>query len=238
MRPGSVAVVGAAESTGLGRLPDQSVIGIHADAALNALADCGLTMADIDGIATAGMRPTDLAHYLGIVPTWVDGTSVGGCSFMLHVRHAAAAIDDGLCTTVLITHGESGRSGVGAEPFGSSPASLAGQFEAPYGPMGPTTLFTVPWLRYAHTYGVGNEALAEVAVVQREWASRNPRATLREPTTVDEVMNDRVIAWPFTKAMWGPRSKWTKRNGFSWSAEGVARDRVGGGWRGRSDRRS
>ncbi|MCP3854797.1 MAG: thiolase [Actinomycetia bacterium] len=201
MKPGSVAVVGAAESTEMGRVPNRSVIGIHADAALNAFADAGIAAKDIDGIATAGMRPTDLAHYLGIVPTWVDGTAVGGCSFMLHVGHAAAAINDGLCTTVLITHGESGRSRVGADGFGASPASLAGQFEAPYGPMGPTTLFTIPWLRYAKTYSVGHEALAEVAVVQREWASRNPRATLQDLTTVDEVMNDRVIAWPFTKAM-------------------------------------
>ena len=40
------------------------------------------------------LTPQQIAHYLGITPTWVDGTSVGGCSFMLHVRHAAAAIDD------------------------------------------------------------------------------------------------------------------------------------------------
>ncbi|MCP4223009.1 MAG: thiolase, partial [Actinomycetia bacterium] len=201
MKPGSVAVVSEAATTEMGRVPNQSVIGIHADAALNAFADAGIAAMDIDGVATAGMRPTAVAHYLGIIPTWVDGTAVGGCSFMLHVRHAAAAINDGLCTTVLIAHGESGRSRVGADPFAESPASLAGQFEAPYGPMGPTTLFTIPWLRYAKTYGVGNEALAEVAVVQREWASRNPRATRQDLTTVDEVMNDRVIAWPFTKAM-------------------------------------
>ena len=54
-----------------------------------------------------------VAHYLGLTPKWVDGTAVGGCSFMIHVRHAAAAIASGLCETVLITHGESGRSGVG-----------------------------------------------------------------------------------------------------------------------------
>ena len=90
-----------------------SVIGLHADAALNALADCGLKPSDIDGVATAGESPVAIAHYLGITPTWVDGTGVGGCSFMLHVRHAAAAINEGLCTTVLITHGESGRSRVG-----------------------------------------------------------------------------------------------------------------------------
>ena len=92
MKPGSIAVVGAAETTRMGRIPDMSVIGLHADAALNALADAGLKPSDIDGIATAGENPTSLAHYLGIVPTWVDGTQVGGCSFMLHVRHAAASI--------------------------------------------------------------------------------------------------------------------------------------------------
>ena len=49
-----------------------------------------------------------ITHYLGITPKWVDGTAVGGCSFMIHVRHAAAAIASGLCDTVLITRGESG----------------------------------------------------------------------------------------------------------------------------------
>ena len=91
MTSGRVAVVGAAETTELGRLPHISQIQLHADAALNALDDAGLTVADIDGFATAGERPTDVAHYLGITPHWVDGTSVGGCSFMIHVRHAAAA---------------------------------------------------------------------------------------------------------------------------------------------------
>ena len=106
MKKNSVAVVGAAETTRMGKIPDVSVIGLHADAALNAMADAGLTPADIDGVATAGISPVELAHYMGITPTWADGTSVGGCSFMLHVRHAAAAINAGLCTTVLITHGE------------------------------------------------------------------------------------------------------------------------------------
>ena len=113
MKQKSVAVVGAAETTGLGKIPDMSNIQLHADCALNAMADCGLTAKDIDGVACAGQTPVEIAHYLGITPTWVDGTAVGGCSFMLHVRHAAAAINEGLCNTVLITHGESGRSQIG-----------------------------------------------------------------------------------------------------------------------------
>jgi hypothetical protein len=63
------------------------------------------------------------------MPKWVDGTAVGGYSFMIHVRHATAAIAAGLCETVLITHGESGRSDVGGTRNVIAPTSLAGQFE-------------------------------------------------------------------------------------------------------------
>jgi len=200
MKRGSIAIVGAAETTELGRIPGLSQLQLHADAALNGIRDAGISMADIDGVACAGESPTSVAHYLGIQPNWVDSTSVGGCSFMLHVRHAAAAINDGLCSTVLITHGESGRSNVGRSGFrGGGAATLPGQFEAPFGGMGPTTSFTLPFLRYMKETGTTLEQLAMVVVSQRRWAGLNPRATLQEPTTVDEVMNDRMIAYPFTK---------------------------------------
>ena len=77
MRRNAVTVVGAAETTKLGVIPDLSQIGLHADAALNAMADCGLRPKDIDGIATAGETPVTVAHYLGLTPKWVDGTAVG-----------------------------------------------------------------------------------------------------------------------------------------------------------------
>jgi acetyl-CoA acetyltransferase len=203
MKRNSVAVVGAAETTEMGRIPNVSVIGLHADAALNALKDAGLKPTDIDGVATAGASPVELAHYLGITPTYADGTSVGGCSFMLHVRHAAAAINEGLCNTVLITHGESGRSRVGAGGRfgGGGGSSLSGQFEAPYGPVGPPSMFTIPVLRYMKTNGVTEQDLAMVAVVQREWAALNPRASFKEPITVDDVLDSRMIAWPFRMLM-------------------------------------
>ena len=94
--PKTVAIVGAAETTRLGIIPDMSQIQLHADAALNAMEDAGLKPSDIDGIATAGETPVTLAHYLGITPNWVDGTAVGGCSFIIHVRNATAAIAAGL----------------------------------------------------------------------------------------------------------------------------------------------
>ena len=65
----SVAVVGAAETTKMGKIPDVSVIGLHADAALNAMADAGLKPTDIDGVACAGISPVELAQYLGSTPT-------------------------------------------------------------------------------------------------------------------------------------------------------------------------
>src|SRR5438094_5880914 len=107
------------------------------------MTDCGLKPKDIDGVATAGETPVQIAHYLGITPTYIDGTSVGGCSFMIHVRHAAAAIAAGMCNVVLVTHGESGKSRVGGMGWGGGgfDASLQAQFEMPYGPMGPPTMF-------------------------------------------------------------------------------------------------
>ena len=126
LKKNEIAVVGAAETTRLGVIPDMSNIMLHADCAINAMRDAGLKPSDIDGIACAGESPTNMAHYLGLTPKWVDGTSVGGCSFMIHVRHAAAAISAGLCTTVLITHGESGKSQIGLNrpPAGRSSAAI------------------------------------------------------------------------------------------------------------------
>ena len=47
------------------------------------------------------------------------------------------------------------------------------------------------------TYGLSHEQLAMVSVVQREWAAKNPRATFKAPITVEDVLNSRMIAYPF-----------------------------------------
>jgi len=104
-----------------------SQIQLHADAALNAMADAGLKAADIDGIASAGETPVTVAHHLGLTEM---GRRQRGRRLLvhIHVRHAAA-IGSGLCETVLITHGESGRSGVGRTRNVVALTSLAGRFE-------------------------------------------------------------------------------------------------------------
>jgi acetyl-CoA acetyltransferase len=197
-RGAGAVIAGAAETDQIGRLPGISALGLHVEAALNAVADAGLTLKDIDGIATVtAPGPVQVAHSLGIVPRWIDGTGVGGTSFLLHVRHAVAAIRAGYASTVLVTHGESGRSGVGATRFPPSPSSPAGQFEAPFGTLGPTTTFTIPALRYMKETGLTHEQLAYVAVAQRRWAAMNPRAAYRDPITVADVLASRLVAYPF-----------------------------------------
>ena len=196
-RPG-VIIAGAAETDQIGKLPGHSTLQLHAEAALNAVADAGLTLKDIDGIATVSSPgPVQVVHTLGITPRWMDGTGVGGTSFLLHVRHAAAAIAAGYASTVLVTHGESGRSRVGATRYRSDPSSPSGQFEVPFGTMGATTLFTLTALRYMKDYGLTHEQLAYVAVAQRRWATKNPRAAYRDPITVDDVLASRLVAYPF-----------------------------------------
>src|SRR5262249_55021018 len=108
----------------------------------------------------------------------VDGTAVGGCSFMIHARHAAAAIASGLCKTVLITYG--GRSRVGRTRNVVAPTRLAGQFEQPYGPMGPPTLFTIPVLRYMmKTMDSFTRPWRWLRSCSANGRPRNPRATLQ-----------------------------------------------------------
>ncbi|MEJ8824496.1 thiolase [Variovorax humicola] len=208
MKKPAIAVVGAAETTRMGTVPDMSQIQLHADAALNAMADAGLKPSDIDGFATAGEDVVALSQYLGIEPQWMDATSVGGCSFMMHIRHASAAISAGLCNTVLITHGESGRSQLPAPyfPWPPSPMSQMGQLESPYGIVGAPSMFTIPVLRYMKTYGVTLEQLATVPVIQREWAAKNPRAWFKDPITVQDVLTAKMIAYPFTILMCCPRT--------------------------------
>jgi acetyl-CoA acetyltransferase len=193
---GKAVIVGAAETERIGVVPDVSAIEMHAESARRAVADAGLQMSDVDGVAAAGISPIAVAHYLGVTPTYIDATAIGGCSFLVHVRHAAAAVTTGLADVVVITHGESGRSRVGAPPRAADPASPQGQFEAPYGTLGPPTMFPIGVLRYMKEFGLTHEQLASVAVAQRRWSANVPRAMFRDLITVEDVFASRMIAYP------------------------------------------
>jgi acetyl-CoA acetyltransferase len=192
-----VSIVGAAETDELGKLPHLSALELAAQATRSALADAGLSIADVDGIASAELNPVDLADYLGVHPAWADTTSVGGCSYLAHVRHAAAAIAAGQASVIVVAHGESGRTHTGQPPWRHTPGGLVEQFEGPYGVVGPVSTFTLGAVRYLRTYGVTPEKLAAVAVAQRRWAEQVPRAQRRDPLTIDDVLNSRMVVYPF-----------------------------------------
>ena len=96
----AAAIVGADESDEIGRVPNKTSLQLHAEAAVNALADAGIDKSEVDGIATAGVSTLQIAEYLGITPRYTDGTAVGGSSFVIHVGHAAEAIADGRASVV------------------------------------------------------------------------------------------------------------------------------------------
>ncbi|HEX7102441.1 MAG TPA: thiolase, partial [Nitrolancea sp.] len=194
---GKTAIVGVAESDQIGRVPDKPALMLHAEAARSALAEAGLTKDDVDGLFTAGVSTLELGEYLGIEPKVTDNTSVGGSSFVIHVAHAATAIATGRCEVALVTHGESGRSRVGMPRRSNDPDSLRGQFEAPYGLPQPVGAYAMACSRHMYEYGTTHEQLAEIAVATRKWAMLNPKAMMREPITIEDVLNSRPISWPF-----------------------------------------
>jgi acetyl-CoA acetyltransferase len=192
----SVCIVGVDESDEIGVLPHKSQLTLHLEAITNAVRDAGLRLKDVDGIFTAGQHsPALLGEALGITPRYVDGTSVGGCSFMIMVEHAMLALHHGLCDVAVISHGESGRSGTGVTR--GRDTSLSGQYETPYGFGGAPTYFGLITTRHMHEYGTTLEQWAQVAVSTRAWARLNPKAMFRDPLTIDEVLQSRTICYPF-----------------------------------------
>ena len=195
---GKFAIVGVAESDEMGIVPHKSALQLHAEAARNAIAEAGLSKNDIDAVFSAGrMLAVETAEYLGLRPRYIDGTIVGGCSFIMHAQHAMAAINAGLCEVALVTHGESGRSRVGMPPFDAPKDSLLWQFELPYGIAFPFTGYGFVATRHMHEYGTTHAQLAEVAVATRAWARLNPKANQRGLLTIEDVLKSPFISWPF-----------------------------------------
>ncbi len=199
-----VAIAGVDESDEIGICEGKTSIVLHAEAARNALRDAGIDKSEVDGLLTAGAGVMQVAEYLGIQPSFLDGTTVGGSSFVIQVEHAAAAIEAGLCRVALITHGEMGysarrgRASRGADPRRYvDPESAAAQFEFPYGAGGPPSVYSLAAMRHMHQYGTTHEQLAEIAVATRKWAQLNPKAFMREPLSIDDVLSSRWVAYPF-----------------------------------------
>ncbi|MER6677838.1 acetyl-CoA acetyltransferase [Streptomyces sp. NPDC000983] len=198
-----VAVVGVALAD-CGRVDDATPHSLHAQAARRALADAGLDRSLVDGFASAGtgvLAPVEVAEYLGLRPTWVDSTSVGGATWEVMAAHAADAIAAGHAEAVLLVYGSTARADIRAgRRTGNLSFGARGplQFEAPYG----HTLvakYAMAARRHMIEYGTTIEQLAEVAVQARQNAALNPEAMFRDPITVDDVLSGPLIADPFTK---------------------------------------
>jgi len=198
---GRIAIAGAFEHP-TRFAPDKSESQILAECARGALADCGLSLSDVDGLFTAGMSAAPMAvvqvaEYLNLKPRHLDGTNIGGSSFVAHVSHAAAAIHAGLCEVALVLYGSTAAShalaiGTGMGGAGRDPAAA---FFAPYG-MTTVGSYALVAQRHMQRYGTRPEQLAEIAVVTRRHAGLNPEAKMRAPIRVVDVLESRMISDP------------------------------------------
>lgn len=197
---GAAAVVGIG-LTEFGELPGKNHLEVLAEAAHYALNDAGLGMQDVDGLFVSSMgrvfHPLHAAEYLGIQPSVIDGTNVGGSSFVNCVQSAAMAIKTGVCNVALIAYGSTSRSNRKRKFREGNPN--AGAFHSSeYNPRNPIISYAFAAARHMHEYGTSRENLAQVAVSTRQWAMKNPRAEMRDPLTIEDVMGARMICDPLT----------------------------------------
>ncbi len=192
--------------------PGTSALHIKAASATRALEDAGLNWSDVDGIfdtgGDGGLGGLGISEYLGLKPTVIDTTSVGGSSFEFHANHAATLIAAGKCNVALLTYGSTAHTDVRAigtaGGTGAGAPSLFGNMEDPWG----STLisnYAMVKSRHQHQYGTTNEQFAAISVATRRHAVRNPDAVkgmtdlafvgVGEITAMD-VMESRVIAHP------------------------------------------
>src|SRR3954451_21818222 len=198
LKRGAAAIVGVAESD-LGQVADgMSPMDLVAQGTQRALADCGLTLKDVDGLfcamTQARMSIVQMIEYLGIQPKFIGSSMTGGSSFEFHVAQAAAAIQARLCNVAVIAYGSTQRS-VGRR---QSSAREINPYETPFNPFMPTSAYALAASRHMHEFGTTREQLAEVAVAARKWAQLNPVAWEKKDLTVADVLKSRMVSYPFT----------------------------------------
>jgi acetyl-CoA C-acetyltransferase len=203
---GSACIVGAHESPRR-KAPGVHPYQIHAEVIAEALADAGMSLSEVDGFATAASFPSEagwqlnaveIAEYVGINPSWTCSTDIGGAAPLSHVGNAVAAIQAGLCNTVVVSYASSGRSWpLNASDFNTGQTG-PGEFEVPYG-VSTISAYALAATRYMHEYGLRSEDLAEIAVQARRYANLNPHAMYRDLITIDDVLASPMISSPLRK---------------------------------------
>ena len=197
-----VFIAGVAE-TPLGKVTDQSEFSMVALAAREALAEAGLKMRDVDALFTNYMGEegsVQLGEYLGIEPRYAESSDMGGASFEFFVHHAMAAVATGRCDVALIGYASRQRSRRNRKTSASSlDGSLSAQFETPFGIHLPIGHYALSAARYMHQYDIQLQHLAEIAVSARQWAALNPKAWIRDPLSIEDVMASPMLCDPLRK---------------------------------------
>lgn len=179
--------------------PEKSLAQLHAEAAMGAVADAGLSMKDVDGFFCAGDAPGmgsfSVLDYINITPRHIDTTETGGSSYVAHVARAARAIDAGLCDVALITLAGKPRSTRASAMAPLSADRPESDFEGPYGPTVPGN-YALAAQRHMYEFGTTSEQLAWIKVAASHHAQYNPHAMLPKVVTVDDVLGSPVVAAP------------------------------------------
>ncbi len=206
------AVLSGIGRSKIGRRLMVDPLSLAVDACLEAVADAGLTLEDIDGLSTypgaggMGMSeggPTAIEEALRIHPTWINGggdlPGPGGA-----IIAAAMAVAAGLCRHVLCfrTVWESTYATLAARGAGGGSGSqrVSGplrEWRAPFGAMSAANWIAMNANQYMHRYGAPRDMLGLIAVNARTNAGKNPAAIYREPMTMDDYLSARPITSPF-----------------------------------------
>jgi acetyl-CoA C-acetyltransferase len=202
------AIVGIHEYPSRAVGPGVTEMQIRVESIRAALDDAGLGWQDIDGLFDYGGGGLGMADYLGIKPTIIDTTQVGGSSFEFHAAHALYAIRSGKCKVAVlsygsISHSQSRNIGTGGFAGGGMP-TLTGNMENSWGSV-LISNYALVAQRHMYQYGTTSDQLAQISVDTRHHAVRNPEA-VRAMTdlgfvdtgelTREIVTTSRVIADP------------------------------------------
>lgn len=195
----SVCGVGATPYYRRGESYPQTMIELLGKASLAAVADAGLSIKDIDGFAfyAGGFEPGSLMETLGIPEigfSAVVSSKGGGSAGILDL--AAMAIETGRASAVLCMGASQQIDGRYGNAFRMLSPSPEDAWIVAAGLNGPGPAFALNTRRYMHKYGVGREALAEVAISTRLNAINRETARMRTPLSVEQYFGARMIADP------------------------------------------
>ena len=209
---GSAAVVGVAELKPTRWTDNVSTIDLFTRVGLQAIADAGLELSDIDGLVAHPMAgvpmlvPSTLIESMGLRCSFASTVDLGGATGAAMVWRAAAAIAAGQANAVLCvtasrhqrrtpTPGPKRPSGSGG--VGGKDTSAWAEFEVPFGNVGANIGYAMIAQRYLHEHQATPEQLAKIAVHQRDNACANPDAWFYgEPITIDDVLDSPMVADP------------------------------------------